>query len=320
MKKRTLIWILVATSMIVAGAILFGVVMSLLGWDFMKLSTDQFETNTYTVNEPYQNLSVDTETMDIVFLPSEDASTKVVCYEEKKVTHSVTVKDGTLVIAMKDERKWYDHIGFHFEQPKITVYLPAGEYGALSVKLTTGDVKISKDFQFERMNISTTTGDIQSHASVSQSLSVKTTTGDIHVENATVGALDMTVTTGDIAVSAVACEGNLQLNVGTGDAKLTDSTCKSLISDGTTGDLYLKNVIAVERVTVERTTGDIKLERCDAAELYIETTTGDVTGSLLSEKIFIAHATTGDVKVPESVNGGKCKINTTTGDIIINIS
>lgn len=319
MKKCTKIWLFIATALTVAGLIMFGVIMTMLKWDFTKLSTDEFETNTYTVSEPYGSVSVNTVTADVTFIPSENGETKVVCYEEVKVTHSVTVKDDTLVIEVNDQRKWYDHIGIHFTQPKLTVYLPAGEYGALSVKLTTGDIMVPQELRLDSMSISATTGDIKSSALVAGVAQLKTTTGDIAVENCSIGALDMTVTTGDISVSAVTCEGKLQLNVGTGDAKLTDTSCKSLISDGTTGDLYLKNVIAVERFTIERTTGNIKLERCDAAELYVNTTTGDVTGSLLSEKIFIANATTGDVRVPESVSGGKCKITTTTGDILINI-
>ena len=48
--------------------------------------------------------------------------------------------------------------------------------------------------------------------------------------------------------------------------------------------------------------------------------TGDVTGSLCSEKVFIARSDTGHISVPETVNGGKCSITTDTGDIIITLS
>ena len=57
-------------------------------------------------------------------------------------------------------------------------------------------------------------------------------------------------------------------------------------------------------------------DRCDAAELSITTDTGDVKGTLLSDKVFIARTDTGRVHVPETTNGGKCKITTSTGDII----
>jgi DUF4097 and DUF4098 domain-containing protein YvlB len=63
----------------------------------------------------------------------------------------------------------------------------------------------------------------------------------------------------------------------------------------------------------------VKFERCDASELYIELDTGDVTGSLLSDKVFIAQSDTGRVNVPKSVTGGRCEITTDTGDIKITV-
>jgi DUF4097 and DUF4098 domain-containing protein YvlB len=319
MKKRTIVWLLIATIMVIVGSSLFVGAMMKVNWDFRKLSTVQYETNRYEFSESVGDISIDTVTADIELVPSEGPTVSVVCLEESRAKHSVTVQDGTLIIEVDDERKWYDHIGIHFGNPKITVYLPAGEYGALSVKVTTGDTTISKDFSFESMEIKATTGDVKTSASVDGSLQIKATTGDIRAENLSAGAMELTVTTGDVTLSSITSEGAVQVNVGSGDAKFTDVSCRSLRSDGTTGDLILKNVIVFEAVSLERTTGDIKLERCDAAELLIKSTTGDIQGSLLSEKIFLAHATTGDVSVPKSTVGGKCELTTTTGDIYMTV-
>ncbi|MBQ1821155.1 MAG: DUF4097 family beta strand repeat protein [Clostridia bacterium] len=74
-----------------------------------------------------------------------------------------------------------------------------------------------------------------------------------------------------------------------------------------------------EQISIERSTGDVRFEQCDAAELSIDTDTGDVTGSLRSDKVFIAQSHTGDVSVPGSTSGGKCRITTDTGDIRITV-
>ena len=63
----------------------------------------------------------------------------------------------------------------------------------------------------------------------------------------------------------------------------------------------------------------MRLEDCDAGELLISTDTGDVHGTLLTEKIFLVRSSTGEIHVPETVSGGKCKITTSTGDIHIEI-
>ena len=65
-------------------------------------------------------------------------------------------------------------------------------------------------------------------------------------------------------------------------------------------------------------TGDIKLDKSDAAEIFIKTSTGNVTGTLLTEKVFITQTSTGNIKVPKSIKGGRCEITTSTGNIKIN--
>ena len=95
--------------------------------------------------------------------------------------------------------------------------------------------------------------------------------------------------------------------------------CSNLTANAQTGSLTMENVVSSGHWTITRTTGDITLNGCDATEIVMEADTGDVTGTLLSEKIFIVRASTGDIDVPETVNGGKCKITTTTGDIKIEI-
>ena len=95
--------------------------------------------------------------------------------------------------------------------------------------------------------------------------------------------------------------------------------CKNVVSNGNTGAISLKNVIAAEKFSIERSTGDVKFDGCDAAEIFVKTDTGDVTGSLLSNKIFVVEADTGSVDVPKTATGGKCEITTDTGDINISI-
>lgn len=319
MNKNTKLWLIAAASLILIGIVIFGGVMSMLKWDFTKLSTNKYETNEYKINENYNSISIVSNTADIVINPSEASESSVVCYELKNMKHSVTVKDSTLVIEVVDSRKWYEHISIGFDTPKITVYIPQGEYTSLSISSDTGDVEIPDAFKFESIDISTSTGDIKNYASTSKAIKIKTSTGDIHVEKVSAGALDLSVSTGDVIAKSITCDGDVKIKVSTGITKLFDVTCKNVISSGSTGDIYLKNVIASEKFSIERDTGYVKLERCDAYEIFIETDTGDVTGTLLSEKVFIPRTDTGSVKVPQTVTGGRCEITTDTGNIRIDI-
>ncbi len=319
MTKITKIWLIIAVSLILIGCVIFFGVMTMLKWDLTKLSTVKYETNEYEISEAYKNISIVTDTADVVFVPSENESSLVVCREQKNIEHTVLVKDNTLTIEINDTRKWYEFIGINMGSSKITVNVPMGKYGALWVESETGDVEIPKDFKFESIDISENTGRVENYASVSDSIKIKTSTGDICVENISAGSLELSVSTGGIKISGVSCEGEANINVSTGKAKLTDVQCKNLISSGNTGSVNLKNVVAADKISVTRSTGDIEFEACDAAEINIKTSTGYVKGTLLSDKIFSTQTDTGRVRVPKTTSGGICNIKTSTGDIDISI-
>lgn len=320
MNRGMRIWLLAATFLVVAGLVLFAVAMGSNNWDFAKLSTSEYETNTYELRQSFSSISIDTDTADIVFAVSKDGKAHVECYEDAKAKHSVTVEGDTLVIGMINEKSWYDYVGVNFETPKITVYLPGEAYGALSVREDTGDITVPESFGFEEADLSLSTGDVRFGASVSRVLKIRTSTGHITVEGASMGELDLTASTGRITVTDVDCQGDVTLNVSTGKNILENVTCQNLNSEGDTGDLVLTNVMAAGKLSVTRSTGDVRFEASDAAEIFVETDTGDVTGTILSPKVFLTETDTGSIRVPQSTTGGKCQITTDTGSIKLDIA
>lgn len=280
MSKRAKNWLIAAAALVAVGVILFVTVMTVYHWDFSLLSTDRLETNTYEIGEDFDDIKLDTETADILFAASNDGVCRVVCCEEENMKHSVGVQDGTLTVTVADDRAWYEHIGFSFRSPKITVYLPKAEYGSIVIKESTGDITVNA---------------------------------------ISAGTLDLSVSTGEIALSDVTCKGDIKATVSTGDIRAVNTACQNLISTGSTGDISLKNTTASGEISLERSTGDIVFDGADAAEVVVKTSTGNVTGFFLSPKVFIAHSDTGNVHVPETTSGGKCKITTSTGDIKIKI-
>lgn len=319
MSKSTKIWLTSAAFLVIIGLIMFAVVLAVNNWDFTVLSTVKYETNTYRQNYEFNNISIETQTADIVFALSDDSNCKVVCYEAENAYHSVSVKDGTLTIGLIYAKKWYENIGIEIGSPKITVYLPKTEYGTLFIKESTGDIDIPKDLSFEKIDIWASTGDINNRANALKSIKIATNTGNITIENVTATAVDLSVSTGKISAKSMQCTGDIKINVTTGDTELTDIKCKSLISNGSTGDIFLNNVIAKQRFSIERSTGDVKFNSCDAEEIFITSDTGYVKGNLLSDKVFIAQSDTGNINVPKTVTGGKCEITTDTGDIKITV-
>lgn len=330
-------FLIAAVCLIVVGAALFCGAMAALGWNWDKLSTKKVNVTTHEVTDPFLSVSVDTDTADVIFLPGESCS--VVCKEYENMSHTVEVKDGVLTIRGKDSRKWYEHIGFFFSKTSVTVTLPTERYDALKVRTNTGSIHVPADFSFDTAKLETDTGNITCNATVTLEAGIKTDTGNIYVENLATCQLELTTSTGNITANLITCTGDITATVNTGNVafanvtcqniaatantgnlKFSDISCRDLTATANTGDVTLKNVVADVAFRLETDTGDVKFENSDAAEIYVNTDTGDVTGTLLTDKVFLVESDTGHVDVPKTVTGGRCEIETDTGDIKIKIS
>ena len=273
--------------------------MAFFNWNFANPFEGKYETRNHAVSEDFSSIAISTDTAGIILAPSANGKCSVICCEPKNIKHSVSVKDGALVIAQPDERKWYERIGFQWPAPKITVYLPKAEYISLSIRSATGNISIPSAFQLDSADLALSTGSVSFRASVRGIARIKTSTGSISAENMSAGTLDLSATTGRIHLSNLACA--------------------NLSSNGTTGNILLRSVVSAERLSVRRITGSVKFDHSDAAEILVKTSTGSVTGTLLSEKTFIVKSNTGNVDVPQSTGSGKCEVRTGTGKIKLDI-
>ena len=319
MSNATKIWLIIASSFVFLGLVTVTVVMALCHWDFSLLSTAKYEQVSHEITDGFENISIDASTADVVFLSSDDDTCQIICYQNEHTKYSVNVVGDTLTITESDERKWHDYVGITFGSPNITVYLPKTKYATLSISGSTGDISIPKDFNFENLDISLSTGDITSYAFVSKQIKLKGTTGNVHLENINAKEIDVSLSTGNVYVKNSVFTDNVEIRVSTGNVTLSDISCKNLTSHGNTGKITLDSVIASAKISIERSTGDVTFNRCDAGEIFVLTDTGDVEGSLLSEKIFFVLTDTGKKEIPNTFSGGKCEIKSDTGDVKIRI-
>ncbi len=293
-KKR---WLLAALILVVAGGVVFAGSSAALGFEYGALSTARCETVTHEIRERFDRIDVSTAVGDVILAPAEDSVCRVVCHEMPEKPHTVAVEDGTLTVRSAESGAWF---GLFLDRVSVTVYLPQSEYAALSVHADTGDVEIPGGFRFGSVELTGSTADIRCAASAEGTMRIRTATGSVRLSDLSAGALTV--------------------SVGTGESTLSGVRCRSLRAEATTGDLNLRDVVAEGELNAHTTTGDIRLDRCDAASLAIAATTGDISGTLCSGKQFTARSSTGDVSLPASAAGGACDVETTTGDIHIEIA
>ena len=265
-------------------------------------------------------MSVADTVSDISFETSKNGGCQVVCAEDAKLKHVVTVENGVLTVRQKDERKWMDHVGVFKQTATVTVYMPAGQYEDLNVKTDTGDVTVPEDFGFRTIRIEGDTADVVSLAGASETAEFITDTGDIRIDHVLMGDVTMKTDTGRISLDSVSLFGALKISSHTGNVALTGLSCAAAEIETTTGKVTLTSCLIHGLLDIETDTGDVRLDASDADELEIDTDTGDVTGTLLTEKIFFVESHTGKIDVPRGMSGGACDITTDTGDVRIAIA
>ena len=300
--KKTWIWIIIAASLMIAGALIFGGTMLATNFEF----SEKFETHEQQLNGDITDILINTKESDIKVLPSEDGKCRVVYVDKKLCHHSASISDGQLSIQLEDNRKWYNYISFfNFKSPSITVYLPAECIASLKIDASTADVYLAKDFTFKSIDVSLSTGDIVCNASSKSIVKIKTRTGSISLAHMSAESIDLKASTGGIYLYEAEASGDISAKVSTGETKLNSVKCKNLTSIGTTGEAKLRLVTAEGHMHIERDTGDIEFYSCDAGSVEFKTSTGDVKGSFGTDKIFNYKTSTGKVVKTQTLNVGK---------------
>lgn len=301
MKKSIKILIIVAVSLLVAGAIVMTIGFATTGFSFNNLSG--YEETTHTVEQPFECIKISEIDMDVRIVLSNDEAVKIKTYDREKLKLNVSVEDGALKLTRIDEKKWYEFIGVNFgisNHVITTLYLPAGEYKELTVKTLSGDVSLTKDLSFTSVSVDTLSGDVSGSVNSKGKIGIETVSGDVDL-------FDLN-------------ESTLTVNTTSGDIEVKNSSLASVAVKSTSGELSFEGVIA-STFDFYTVSGDVDLERSDANNVKIETTSGDVDCIFLTGKIYDYHTTSGRVNVPQSdSNGGACHIKTTSGDIKIRIN
>ena len=333
MTKTLKILIGIAVALILAGAVLALVTLASVGFDTGKLGAGKFETKTYTPEGDLSSLEISLRITDVTVRVATDGVLRVECYETEKQPHTVTLADGKLTVTATDQRKWYEKITIFSKSPKVTVYVPAGEYESLTLETDTGDVRFLGELfgdaleeppirlLFGKFDIKTDTGDVEMIAGTYRaSVKIKTGTGDVSA-SAFQAADDVGIrtNTGKVILTDAHC-GDLAIETDTGKVKLRDVNCAALTVETDTGSVTLTNVVGTGDAKIETDTGDVRFDRCDAANYRVRTSTGDVEGTIRTEKVFFASSRTGETDVPHTRSGGDFDASSSTGDIEITIA
>ncbi len=259
MRKSTKIWLIIASALVFWGVLLFVGTLFVANWDFSKLGTAKYKTNTYKISEDFGAISIDADTADIKFLLSQNGSCKVECFEEEKAKHTVKAENGTLSINEKNEKAWYEHISIGFSSPKITVYLPKAEFDSITVKESTGDVYFS-NLSVKNIDLTLSTGDVFLSDIKCENLITKGSTGEVELKNVIASKrFNIERSTGEVEFTNCDAE-EIFIETDTGDVEGSLLSSKVFIAETNTGKVRVPKTTEGGRCEIYTSTGDVKIE------------------------------------------------------------
>ena len=229
------------------------------------------------------------------------------CFENKNEYYDIKLSgDGHLSINYFTPKRWYEYIGFNFDNQKrtLTVSVPAKFMGAVSASTVSGDITMSNLGLSEALVVSTTSGEIGLKDIVaSGQSSVSSVSGNIELEKMNInGDLNLGTTSGSTDVSSTQIAGNMSLKSISGDLKAVKTSVKS-------------------NASLKSTSGEVEFRDLSGNDISMSTISGNVSGNILGDsKDYTIKATTvsGDKNLPLSTNGNKLlNVSTTSGDIDI---
>lgn len=317
-KKKAII---TAVILMVAGIMISVLTFAVSDFHFSDMDNLKYETNEYNIDESFSNIIVDADTCDVNIIPADNRRCTVVCNESDKIYYNVSVKDNTLKIEEKNKLAWYDYIGFlHWGDMSINIYLPEYEYNSLYIENSSGNVDVSNYICFFDAEVNASSGDINFEGYVVNDLEISASSGNILLTGVEAENIAASTSSGDIRAVALKAYNRFYTSASSGDITVKDSKSDYFRGSVTSGDISLTDYICDYDINLESTSGDLELEDSDAKNIELKATSGDITGKLLSAKLFDVDTNSGDVDVPQSAKGGRCRIETTSGDIEFEVS
>lgn len=219
--------------------------------------------------------------------------------------------------------EWFS-LSFGMETHKTVIAIPAGFEGNIEMHLESADLRtdglsLAGDFTAVSASGNITLAAVE----LEGALSVRTTSGDVRISSCKAEEAAIRSTSGDAKIDTLTCA-RLSLTGVSADMDVQNITCSGdLALESTSGDIELLHVDAAGDIRCQSTSGDIELEQVRGRDIMLTSTSGDVRGEIIgsaSDYHIDAKTTSGTVRIPDTYGSEKhIRIQTTSGNIRISL-
>jgi hypothetical protein len=304
--KNNKIYIIAAICLI-AGLALFTVGFFMTGFDITKLSSEgKYEEKSFVSSKIIDAIVIDDSNTGVAISSSADDKIHITYYENDKSYYEITERDdGTLSIAKKENRKWFDYIFvFNFQNVTLSIEIPANKNSKITAATSNNTINIT-DINASEMRLNTSNGTID-------------------VKNVTVsGKIDTNTSNGGIYISDSAIAGEIICGSSNGPVTIDTVECESLKAETSNNSITLKSIISNNSINAHSSNGGINLDAIKfGTALSLQTSNNSVNGSIagsLADYSVTTKTSNGKSNLPENITGGEKTIYIKTSNGNINI-
>ncbi len=225
-------------------------------------------------------------------------------YDTAENFYNVKEENGVLSVSRSNLGELQENIRFGLGMKKyykVTLSLPDGYAGELTLQTTSGDV-VLKGISSEKVKIK-----------------VKSESGDVKADSVSVSALDIDGKTSEIILKKTNANDVSVVTVA-GEVITSDSECAQYTVKGEAAEVELKNV-SIGEVSVTLTTGDTELVNVKiGSSIHVSSTAGDISADGLDASNCTVTSKNGDIYLENLWIGSNAYLISEDGDIEAYIS
>lgn len=289
--------------------ILFGILMWGMNKEKFTFNTETKQVKNQTISlENIDQINFSTKINDVKIIPSNINELRVVQYSSKKTKEKnlFTYKKQNNTLTIEDNYNEFC-IGFCFNiNARYEIYLPYTYTKDLNISGISNDIVIEQgDIKLNNLSLKTTSGDIKINSNAkAHSITLDTKSGEIKSSHLKANNIKIQSISGDLNLETLISK-DIYMHTISGEIEVNNLTGKLDIKT-TSGDIEIDHFTIKDNSKISSTSGDIEIKLNPDSHCNV-----------------IENSVSGDKKLPNNsslVGQGtyKLEINTTSGDIEVN--
>lgn len=323
MKKSKKILLAVSVICILAGlAMMAGAWLTLLDMDSGEVAVMQFEQKAHTITDPFSQIIINTVNSSVEILPSTDGSCHVICDDNEKLYHEVTVQkteEGTLLhISQHDDWEWYESLGgLHWDKaPALKVYLPMTEYEILHASSGSGDITVAQDFRFHTVFTLSTSGNTALSNLKAEHLTARSSGGDIIIRSIQASQdVFLENVSGAMQIENLTAV-NLTTGTSSGITVLEDASSEYLNMSTVSGHIRIHRGNFTGTSHIESSSGYVEISDSVCGDQTLLSVSGSVTLQTVQTTAMELHSSSGTLTLWDVICDGNAHFDTVSGEIM----